>query len=157
MLLEAHHFDLFADYFQFYIQDESARGDLSEAWNKDATDCLLAVADSTIGVGTVRNMTVPVDIELHDAAPQSPLEEWDQVNECGIAVTSGRLVVAGCSDYFPDAARINVAPGTYRARIFYGKLDALSEDGLDGEDHYLIQLWPGSLIASTVLKRRSSG
>jgi hypothetical protein len=25
---------LFADYFQFYIQDEAATGDLSDAWNK---------------------------------------------------------------------------------------------------------------------------
>ena len=43
-----------------------------------------------------------------------------------------------------DAARIAVVPGTYRARISYGSLDKLSTDGLDGEDHYLVQLWPGT-------------
>ena len=29
---------LFADYFQFYIQDEAANGDLSDAWNKETTE-----------------------------------------------------------------------------------------------------------------------
>lgn len=35
---------LFADYFQFYLQDEAATGDLSEAWNEAALDRHLAVA-----------------------------------------------------------------------------------------------------------------
>jgi hypothetical protein len=56
-------------------------------------------------------------------------------------VTSGRLVVAGCTDYFPDAARIDVPPGSYRARIYSGNLNSLSDDGLDGDDHYRVALW----------------
>ena len=35
---------LFADYFPFYIQDETATGDLSQAWNEQATERLLAIA-----------------------------------------------------------------------------------------------------------------
>jgi hypothetical protein len=52
-------FKLFADYFQFYLQDERAGGDLSESWTQEAVDRLLATAPGTIGVGTVRNMDVP--------------------------------------------------------------------------------------------------
>ena len=33
-------------------------------------------------------------------------------------------------EYFPDAARIEPAPGSYRARIYYGGLSSLSQDGL---------------------------
>ena len=40
----------------------------------------------------------------------------------------------------------------YRARIYYGKLDALSEDGLEGEDHYRVVLWPGDPTPPVVLK-----
>ena len=61
--------------------------------------------------------TVPVDVEVLDAEPQDSFDDWDQVNECSIDVKSGRIVIAGCTDYFPDAARIQVAPGMYRARI----------------------------------------
>ena len=30
----------------------------------------------------------------------------------------------------------------YRARIYYGGLNSLSEDGLEGDDHYRVVLWP---------------
>ena len=43
---------LFADYFQFYLQDEQALGDLSESSTEQATADLLALAPGTIGVGT---------------------------------------------------------------------------------------------------------
>jgi hypothetical protein len=37
-------YELFADYFQLYVQDESAVGDLSESWAQEAVDRLLAIA-----------------------------------------------------------------------------------------------------------------
>lgn len=38
-------------------------------------------------------------------------DEFDQVVECSVAVESGSLVAAGCTDYFSDAVRIKIAPG----------------------------------------------
>jgi hypothetical protein len=148
-------YELVADYYQFYLQDEGATGDLSNSWTQEAVDRLLAVAPGTIGVGTVRNMRVPVVVEVSDTEPDEDVTAWDQVNECSLDVLSGRIVVAGCTDYFPDAARIEVPPGSYRARLYYANLDALSEDGLDGDDYYKVVLWsaaPGNL---KVLKQRS--
>ena len=135
-------FTLFADYFQFYLQDESSSGDLSDSWTQEAVDRLLAIAPGTIGVGTVRNMKVRVTVEIEDEEPAEDLALWDQVNECSIDVPSGRLVVAGCTDYFPDAPRIELQPGPYRARICYRNLDklSLSADGLEGDDSYRIVL-----------------
>ena len=156
MSIQKFHFELFADYFQLYIQDESVKGDLSDSWTQEAVDRLLAATDGTIGVGTVRNVTVPLDIEVHESEPREPLDRWDQVNECSIEVASGRLVVAGCTDYFAEAARIMVPPGTYFARICYGELDSLSEDGLEGNDRYLVQLWPGGSSLPRVIKCRNS-
>ena len=149
-------YTLFADYFQFYLQDEEADGNLGDAWTEQAVSDLLALAPGTIGIGTVRNMDVPVDIEILDGPPQNDLAQWDHVMECGIDVPSGRLVIAGCTDYFPDAARLDVAPGTYRARIHYGNLDSLSDDGLDGDDHYKVVLWVCDDISRRVIKRRAS-
>jgi len=145
---------LFADYFQFYLQDEGADGDLSDSWTDQAVADLLALAPGAIGVGTVRNMTVPVVVEVLDAPPSGSFDDWDHVAECSISVPSGRLVVAGCTDYFPEARRIEVPPGTYRARVFYGRLTSVSSDGLEGDDHYKVSLWPQPEAASAVLKRR---
>jgi hypothetical protein len=148
-------FTLFADYFQFYIQDEGAELDLSESWTPEAVQRLLAVAPGTIGIGTVRNMNVPVQVEVADCAPENDLAGWDQVNECTIETSSGRLVIAGCTDYFPDASRIELPPGTYRARVYYGDLQKLSADGLDGDDHYRIVLWGASPGPLMILKQRT--
>ena len=148
--------ELLADYFQFYVQDETAVGDLSDSWTPDAVARLLATAPGTVGVGTARNMQVLVEIEVSDSAPEIDSASWDQVNECSIDVPSGRIVIAGCTDYFPGAERIEVAPRTYRVRVFYGSLGSVSEDGLDGDDHYRLVLWPSTPCEATVLKDRQT-
>lgn len=146
-------YTLFADYFQFYVQDEDAKGDLSDAWTDQAVADLIALAPGTIGVGTVRNMDVPVEVEFLASEPELALNSWDHVVDCDIDIPSGKLVVAGCTDYFPDAARIQTAPGHYRARVLYCGLGTLSEDGLRGDDRYRIELWAGPPAGLQVLKR----
>ena len=146
--------NLFADYFQFYLQDESADGNLADGWTEEATNRLLAVAPGSIGVGTVRNMNVPVTIEILEATPPLDAERWDHITQCSIEILSGNLVIAGCTDYFPDAKRIHVSPGTYEVRVSYGALDTLSDDGLDGDDHYRVQLWLGHAAPVKILKNR---
>lgn len=135
-------FTLFADYFQFYLQDDDQDlGNLAEAWTPAAVDRLLAVGPGVVGIGTVRNMDVRVAIEIHDGEPADDVDMWDHVVECALEINTGRIVVAGCTDYFPNATRIDVTPGLYRLRASYGGLDTISEDGLGGSDHYRVQLW----------------
>jgi hypothetical protein len=148
-------FDLFADYFQFYLQDENATGDLSESWTPEAVERLLALAPGTIGVGTARNMNVPVVVEIVDSAPDVDTAVWDQINECSIDIPSGRLVIAGCTDYFPEARRMELPAGTYRARVYYGNLAALSANELDGDDHYRIVFWRAELDSLKIIKQKS--
>jgi hypothetical protein len=149
-------YEIFADYHQFYLQDEEADGDLSDAWTDESVSNLLAVVEGAIGVGTVRNMDVPVTVEIHTNEPELDSEKWDRVNECSLSVPSGKIVIAGCTDYFPNAERIVLEPGTYRVRISYGKLKSTSADGLDGEDHYRVQLWLGNKVATIVIKAHDS-
>ncbi|MBX2901168.1 MAG: hypothetical protein KF775_16050 [Cyclobacteriaceae bacterium] len=151
--------DLFADYFQFYIQDEQTDGDLSNSWTQEAVDRFLALAPGTIGIGTVRNMDVPVTVKLFDREPEidNGLESVEQINECDIETTSDKLVLAGCTEYFPDALRIEVNKGIYRARIYYGNLDKLSENGLEGDDYYEIHLWPTNKLTDLkVIKSKNA-
>lgn len=142
MLVQEHNLELFADYFQFYIQDETVDGNLSESWTQEAVDRLLAITDGTLGIGTVRNMSVPVTIKLFSKEPALfNIDLYDQVNECDLRITSGKVVIAGCTDYFPDAKRIETAPGLYRVRVYYQKLNTLRENELEGDDHYELHLW----------------
>ena len=151
--MKGHEFELFADYFQFYLQDEVVTGDLSESWTEEAVARLLAVAPGTVGVGTLRNVTVKVAVEIHEAEPPLRLFDWDHVAECGLSVLSGRIVVAGCTDYFPEATRISVEPGHYRVRLCAGGFETITEEWEDADDCYVVQLWPGDGDDIRLLKK----
>jgi hypothetical protein len=151
-------YDIFADYHQFYLQDDDqSKGDLSAAWSEEATKRLLAVAPHVLGVGTVRNMKVPVSVFVHDGRPMISEEAWDHITTASLRIDTGRIVVAGCTDYFPDAARIEVKPGIYEAIVCYGKLDSLSADGFEGDDLYHVHLFPGQEISPSIMKKRKNG
>lgn len=128
---------IFADYHQFYIQDDDDKfGDLSEAWTDEAVSKLLAVADHVVGVGTVRNSDVSVVLEVCDELPELESNEWDRINKTTLECETGRLVVAGCTDYFPDAFRIEVEPGAYELLVGYHNLGVVSANALEGDDSY---------------------
>jgi hypothetical protein len=148
-------FLLFADYHQFYIQDEAADGNLSEAWTPDAVERLLALAPGVVGIGTVRNTDVPVMIDVLDDEPGSEFGVSDQVVECSISIPSGVIVVAGCTDYFPDAARVQVKPGSYRVRANLSGLNSVSEDGATGNGRYHLQVWRAPIADITVHKKKA--
>ena len=143
----------FADYFQFYLQDETLNSDLGNSWTDEALNNLLVVTPEVVGVGTVRNMTVPVSINVDAKVHEKDLSQYDKVNECSLELPSGQLVISGGSEYFPDAPRITLTPGTYRVRVYYKNLDKLSPNGLEGEDEYRVALWPQTPYAPMVKLR----
>ena len=147
---------LFADYFQFYIQDEAATGDLGSAWTPEANDRMAALAPGVVGVGTFRNMDVPVTLEIHQTEPTDDAADWDQVVECALSVPSGQVAIAGCTDYYPDATRLALPAGDYRARLSFLAPAHLSDNGLEGDDLYRVQLWLALPMPPRVLKRRAS-
>jgi hypothetical protein len=57
------------------ISDEQSQGDLSNSWTEKAVSNMLAVAPGVIGIGTVRNMDVPVEVEVLDAQPDGNFDE----------------------------------------------------------------------------------
>jgi hypothetical protein len=151
MLIEKHEFELFPDYYQFYLQDEQTTDGLADAWTDQASEDLFAIALGTIGISTARNTDdVPVTVEIHTSEPAENVAEWDHIVAASIDIPSGKIVIAGCTDYFPDAARISVTPGVYQLRVFYAGLDAVSADGVD---QYKVALWPGQSINPQVIKR----
>ncbi len=145
--------NLFADYHQFYLQDEQAETDTPDDWGKQLTTQMIAVDPGIVGIGTARNLTVPVRVDLLDTRPDDDFDGWDHVAEASLDASSGQIVIAGCVDYFPEAKRLPVSPGSYRVRVYYGGLNTLREDGLDGEDHYHVVLWPEKHQSPQVLKK----
>ena len=151
--MKRHEFKIMADYFQFYLADDATAPAIAEGVTDADVQARLKVAPHIVVVYPARNMPVPVAVEFHEGEPVTDAAAWDHIAECGLEIPSGRVVIAGCTDYLPDCARLETAPGTYRARVHFGGLGKLSADGLEGDDHYLIALWPGPSIDLKVTKR----
>jgi hypothetical protein len=143
-------YDVFADYFQFYLQDEVERPEAPTDYTEEDIGRRIKAARFVVVIQPVRNMTVPVEVEVTDASPALVLEDWDHIAEASLELPSGRLEIHECTGGSIDV--LPVPPGTYRARACFGGLDSLSHDGLDGDDRYRIVLWPAPFAPVQVLK-----
>lgn len=95
-------------------------------------------------------MEVPVEVGIWDLEPQVVLAQWQHVIEAPLK-TTGRLEVDECTG--EPQAGFDVEPGDYTVRALYRGLDKLSEDGLEGEDFYEVQIWKSACSGLRVIKR----
>lgn len=148
--MQTQRFKIFADYFQFYLWDETTAPEPPEVWSDEDCRRRIKVAPHVVVICPVRNMTVPVEIRIHEKEPSCDAEQWDHIAECSLNLPGGKLEIHECTG--GSAGRFEVAPGCYRLRAQYGALDTLRDNHLDGDDHYLIDLWPGSGIDLKIVK-----
>ncbi|MBB4008800.1 hypothetical protein [Allorhizobium taibaishanense] len=133
--------DIFADYFQFFLRDQ-ARADLPDDYSDDSIEARLMAGEHGVIVHTARNMTVTVLLEWHDQRPEVDLSAFQHVVEANFACPTGQLLLAGLTDDENTAPRFDITPGRIGLRACFNGLDTVSEDGLDGEDRYHLQIWP---------------
>jgi len=123
--MTVHQFRLFADYFQLYLMDEAAEDDTSEIWTDEALDAKLAVSENTLTIGTFRNVDVDFEVEVLEEEPELNLEKWDHASIGYVDFPSGKCAVFGCTDYLPDAKRIELPNGQYAALSLARGLDSI--------------------------------
>ena len=151
-----HRLEIYADYFQIHIQTKM--DDFEIEWNTSQLENLIAQTSSGITIGTVRNMEVPLTIEVFKKRPNINFDEWDQINECSLEVSNNELLISGGSDGIDETKHISISNGTYKALILYKGLSTISMDGLDGDDSYYLYLWKENRTLDTkikVLKKRN--
>lgn len=148
-------FSIFAEHFQFYVQDKDTDNLLSIYWDEVSREDLFAQADEIIGVATVRNMEVPVCVEILERKPKNEaLDDWDHVVQSHLTLPSGKLLVTGPTSDLEEAWTTTLQPGLYGVRVYYGSLDEVDAEGFEGDDFYKIALWKTDEPPETeVLKR----
>ncbi len=148
-------YEIFADYHQFYLWDHGTSPTAPTDYTDEDLQRRIKAAPFLVVIQPERNMDVPVQLDLRDAAPDEPLDAWDHVAEASLELPSGQLEIHECTGGSIDI--IPLPPGSYRVRACFGGLGTLSEDGLDGEDHYRLTLWPAPLAPVAVLKQYPAG
>ena len=135
-------FDVFADFHQFLVRDAAANWDhLADQWSAEAVDDMYVQGEGYIAVGTARNMPVPVTVRIVDLL-REPEGTWDRSRNGTLRIMSGELVVEGVTDNGASGGRLRVPVGDYAVRVLYGGLETLSQDGVEGDDRYVVELAP---------------
>lgn len=144
-------YEIFADYHQFYLWDHGAMPDAALDYSEDDLQLRVKTAPFLVVIQPERNMSVPVELDILDGPPDEALDLWDHVVEASLDLPSGRLEIHECTGGSIDI--LSVAPGTYRVRACFGGLTTLTDDRLDGEDHYRLVLWPAPAAPLAVIKQ----
>jgi hypothetical protein len=150
---------LFADYFQIHVFDEGSETDFGDLWTSQTVGDGLAAGPDAVAIGTEVNVFVQVSVETLSSPPVSDEADFDHVVEASLESESGRLVVMGCTDYEPDAARFGVTPGWLRLRASRSNLNAAGALDIDSAktpetmERVRIQVWPAVPADVTVVKR----
>jgi hypothetical protein len=149
---------IFADYFQVILMDERSADDFSLIWTAEAFERMLAVGESAVCIGTLRNVDVPVEVEVVASAPSVDYEKWNHVAEGAIDLPSGSLVVMSCTGYLPESPKIAIAPGQYELLFLAAGIETIEDEAGAADDIYRVYLWPGMARPARLLKHwRSAG
>ncbi len=141
-------------FFQFYLEDENSEHLTDHIWNdQEAMETGLGLGKGLIAVGTERNLMVPVSVEIHDSEPEEDFSHWKKIIECSIDVPSGTIVVFGCTDDRAKANRIQVAPGSYRVRVYFGTINTFNEFE-QGSEIIKIVFWVTPFLEGRILKKK---
>ena len=149
--MTVHSLELFADYHQFYIWDAGLNPQAPVDYSDDDVVRRVKVAPNVVVIQPVRNMTVPVEIEVCASDPGFDEAPWDHIGECSLDLPTGRLQVHECTG--GPVLDLTVASGSYRLRALFAGLSTRSDNGLEGQDHYRVVLWPGTHIGLRIVKQ----
>ena len=98
-------FEIFADYFQIYIEDSSVQNHYQLTWGDDDLRNRMVSLKGVMVISTARNMDVPFSIEICYSRPDIDFMNWDHINERAIEIESGTLNIFGATDYIGYAKR----------------------------------------------------
>ncbi|WP_030718132.1 hypothetical protein [Streptomyces sp. NRRL S-237] len=154
--------ELFAGYFQIHVLDDASEATatgIGDVWTEQAVLDGLGVAEHALAIRTAVNVTVDVTIDLLTGRPDDDSDDFDHVVEAGLNLASGRMVVLGCTDYIPDAARFDMPAAWTRIRTSRRSLEAAAFPDLDCEDEpedmeeIRLQAWPAPHALPDIIKR----
>lgn len=133
---------LFADYFQIHVFDENSQTDLGNYWNDRAALDGFAAAEDALAIGTLTNFDVLVDVDIIKPRQGGEMITGECIFETSILVSSGRMVVMGCTDFLPGAQRFDVPAGWVLIRGARDVVPDLGAEGPDVDDYLRLQVWP---------------
>lgn len=139
-------------YSQFYIADKlTYRQTDGDFWNEDAYNDRLGSNDGVLGVGIECYGLVNGELNiLGEETLNVDFSNYDHIVEGSIEIKSGILQILDCPTS-TSQLEVNLHPNWYRVRIYSSNLESVEGD--EGDDYYMIEIWPQPKECRKVLKR----
>lgn len=133
-------FNISTDFNQFIVFDSTVDfEDLYEKWTDETVESMFVQGHGYIAIGTMRNFYAPVLIRFESDRPV-PAGSVDKTAHGVLDVPSGVLEVSGSTDNGLSGGTLNVPPGKYLVLVEYLNLGSIADDGIEGDDRYVITL-----------------
>src|SRR5271156_932212 len=130
--------EIMADYFQFYLWDSDTRK-APEIWTETDVQNRAKADSGVVVICPIRNMPVPVEISIWDSEPHYILAQWQHAVEIPLQLQKDLIEIHECIG--GALAHFTIPAGDYTVRALFRGLDTISENGLEGEDFYEVQIW----------------
>ncbi|MDJ1485023.1 hypothetical protein QNI16_31285 [Cytophagaceae bacterium YF14B1] len=135
----------FANYFQIYIEDSLYTAFHIPTFDEEEMSFLLSVGKGSLCIFTIRDMKVPLLVKIVDERPDSNFDEYDQLVEASIDISSGILSIPDVMDYTDFLFQVRIPVGIYQVLIGYQGLNTITENRRKGDESYTIFLWKSGI------------
>jgi hypothetical protein len=98
-------------------------------------------------------------VELHalDGAPEVQLDDFDHVVEGSFTSPTGQIAVMGCTDFLPDAPRLEIQPGSHQFMYLVSGARTIQTEWEPADDLYSLYIWPAERRALHLMKQWKPG
>jgi len=136
-------FDFITAYNQFYIIDKENEDKTSyyDLWNKKEFNLRLVVRPYLLAVLTATYGHIRGEVIVTDKPTIQDLSPYDYVIESYLKVGKQGISFLDCPFSY-ESLHINVPPGEYRIRLYEKNVKEISDED-EGEDYYIIEIYPG--------------
>jgi hypothetical protein len=146
MLIERRDGSVEPDYFQFYLRTRRGEHTADHVTDAGYEAHLEATSAGFVYVGTLKKYSAtPVSVEVHDAEPELPGDEWQHVADVSL---TGDGVIEVLSWPAERALSVPTPEGPLRLRVMWAGLDPDDES----KEHLALLLWPAPLADREVLR-----
>lgn len=135
--------------FSFDMLDPLIKSRLGSSGADSLLKNRYALREGLISIAVIAEFSeVPITVEF-DRYGFEPVDEtkWDRIVEVPISLQGKFLVF----DDMEEFGRLELWPGNFRVRIYYGGQNTRQLDG-SSNDFYLIQIWPSDDKSEKVIK-----
>jgi len=135
--------------FGFEILDPSINSKLDSFVADERLEKGYSLREGLISIAVIAEFSeIPITVEF-DRYGFEPVDEakWDRIVEVPISL-KGQFLVFDDMDEF---GRLELWPGNFRVRIYYGGQNTRQIDG-SSNDYYLIQIWPSKDKEEKIIK-----